>query len=167
MTHLIEEIKMSKEIEAQLKFQKMSLTDNMEALTGLFYKHYKEVYNYCDDIELSVDVAAYAQAEKEGKYFFFGVTLDDEIIGYCGFFVTYNIHYDKSLQARQDVVYLKEEFRKKGAGKAFIKYCDEQLKKLGVQVVYHHSKVYADIGHALLPLGYEEIEKLYCKRLDR
>jgi hypothetical protein len=48
-----------------------------------------------------------------------------------------------------------------------IRYADMQLKEDGVQVVYHHSKVAHNIGPLLERMGYEAVDLIYAKRLDK
>ena len=54
-----------------------------------------------------------------------------------------------------------------GAGERFIRYCDEQLRAQGVQAVYHHVKAKQSFGPTLTRQGYELVDLIYAKRLDR
>jgi hypothetical protein len=90
---------------------------------------------------------------------------DGVLTGYCVFFVRHNIHYASSLQASQDVIYIDPERR--GFGAEFILWCDQQLKEEGVQAVYHHVKQAHNFGPLLERFGYECVDLIYARRLDR
>jgi GNAT superfamily N-acetyltransferase len=91
----------------------------------------------------------------------------DTLVGYAVFFVRPNMHYMDSVQAVQDVLYLSPALRGTGHGMRFIRYCDEELTRLGVQAVYHHVKEKHNFGPALERMGYELVDLIYAKRLDR
>jgi N-acetylglutamate synthase-like GNAT family acetyltransferase len=65
------------------------------------------------------------------------------------------------------VLFLHPEHRSGFAGVRLIQYAEKQLKTLGVQVVYHHAKRTNRVGELLERLGYEFVDGLYAKRLDR
>ena len=85
--------------------------------------------------------------------------------GYAIYFLRRNIHYQTSLQAVQDILFLSAGLRRGLAGYRFIKWCDEQLKK-NVQVVYQHVKLAHNFGPVLERIGYEPVEVTYVRRLD-
>lgn len=132
---------------------------------GLIETHYKEVAHY-QDIKLNPDHETYRALEKNGALKVF-VARDEshELLGYAVFFIRLNLHYKTSLQALQDIIFINPKHR--GFGKAFINWCDEQLKKHGVQVVYQHVKKSHNFGPMLESLGYQEIDLIFGKRLDK
>lgn len=85
------------------------------------------------------------------------------LTGYAIFFVKHNLHYSTSLQAIQDVLYIDQKQR--GFGAKFILWCDQELKKLGVQAVYHHVKTKHDFGPLLKRIGYEHIDQIWGRLL--
>jgi hypothetical protein len=130
----------------------------------LFYKHWKEIGKY-QDIKLNVDMDKYQKLQDLGTLKCFTVRdNENKLIGYSIFFVSYNPHYKDSLQAQQDVLFIHPERR--GFGAKFIKWCDEELKKLGVQAVYHHVKKEHNFGPLLEKFGYELVDLIYARRLD-
>lgn len=93
--------------------------------------------------------------------------VDGSLIGYCVYFVKHAPHYAASIQAAQDVLYVARSHRG-GTGYRFIAWCDEQLAAEGVQVVYQHAKVaHPALGRILERQGYEAVDVIYAKRLDR
>lgn len=130
----------------------------------LLNEHYKEIAKY-QDIELKPDFDVYLQAEKNGALKVYTVRAEDNSLqGYAVFFARANPHYKDSIQAVQDVVFIRKEHR--GFGGAFIQWCDEQLAEAKVQAVYHHVKAKHNWGPMLERMGYELADLVYVKRLD-
>lgn len=137
----------------------------------LLERHYVEISAY-QDIELKPDFNKYLAMDQVGALRCY-VARDEnpdtgqlELIGYAVFFVNKNLHYSDSLQAVQDVLYFEKSQRGKGCGGKFIDWCDSQLRKDGVQVVYHHVKTKFNFGLLLESIGYKHIENIYGRRLD-
>lgn len=132
----------------------------------LLQAHYLEVAHY-KDIPLDVDVAAYDAVEAAGAFRVYTArTGAGALVGYAAFFVRANGHYRGSLQAVQDVLFVLPEAR--GLGGELIRYAEEQLTREGVQVVYQHIKVATPRTAALMErLGYEAVDTIFAKRLDR
>ncbi len=130
----------------------------------LLEKHWREIAHY-QDIILEPDLEQYERLEQLGFLKVFTARdSDNTLIGYAVYFIKRNIHYKSSLQAVQDVIYIDKD--KRGMGFKFIKWCDQQLKELGVQAVYHHVKKQHNFGPALERQGYELVDLIYGKRLD-
>jgi hypothetical protein len=144
-------------------FQRETLAGAFSDLMPLLEEHYREIAHY-QDIELDVDLEGYIRVENAGMLRLFTCRRQKELVGYAAFFVKPNLHYQKSLQAVQDVVFISKEHR--GFGRDFIRWCDEQLKLEGVQVVYHHVKSKHNWGRMLEGMGYELVDLIYAKRLD-
>lgn len=147
-----------------LTFQKERIQDIYDEMLPIFIAHYHEIAHY-KDIKLEPNVAEYFKMEDTGFVYAYTARDGGELIGYSVFFVKYNLHYKSSLQAWQDIIYISKERR--GFGKDFIKWCDEELRKLGVQVVYHHIKFDHDWSLVLEKMGYEKQDMLLSKRLDK
>lgn len=135
-------------------------------LDELLRRHWHEIAHF-PDIPLSVDWEAYEGVEATGKLRAYTARADGELVGYAAYFVNRNPHYKSSLQAFQDVLYVAPEHRKGRIGYKLIAFADAQLAAEGVQVTYQHSKVVHDIGAILERQGYELVDAVYAKRLDR
>lgn len=140
------------------------IKNNITEIGHLTKLHYAEVAPH-DDIPLKVDWERFMMLENAGAFKFFVVRKSRKMIGYAMFFVSYSIEYSESLQASMANIFIHPDHR--GQGLDFIQWCDEQLKNMGVQVVYHHVKVKKDYGKALERLGYEKMNIEYSKRLDK
>lgn len=128
-------------------------------------KHWSEIAHY-KDIQLSPNVEAYNRLEAAGVLRCFTARDCGKLIGYVAFFVQRHMHYDV-LCAAQDVLFVDPEHRKGMAGFRLIRYAEERLRKEGVAVVTQHVKKSNNVGKLLERMGYEEMDAVYTKRLDR
>ena len=144
-----------------MKFQREN-TSVYEEMKPLLEMHYKEIAHY-QDIPLEPDVSLYEKIEEQGNLRLYTVRQEGELIGYSIYFLKHNLHYKSSLQANQDIVFIRKDMR--GQGREFLAWCDEQLKNDGVGVVYHHVKAAHNFGPMLERQGYELIDLIYGKRL--
>lgn len=146
--------------------QRELLTDALwnEAMP-LLVAHWREIAHY-PDIILDPDRDQYLALEDLGVIRCFTARLERKLVGYAVFFVRPALHYAGSVQAYQDVLYLDPSVRG-GAGIRFVRWCDEQLEKSAIQVVYHHVKHAHNFGPLLERLGYELVDLIYARRLDK
>lgn len=134
----------------------------------LLEAHWHEVAHY-PDIPLEVDTAAYLAAQANGALRLYTVRENDaaELLrGYAVFFVRGNVHYASSIQASQDVIYVSPAARG-STGARLIRFAEQELRDDGVQAVYHHVKTAHNWGKLLERMGYEAVDVIYAKRLDR
>lgn len=151
---------------SQLVASREHIRDVWDEIAPLTQQHYAELAHF-QDIPLNPDRQSYEIAEAHGSLRTFVLRDAGRLIGYAIFFVARNSHYRDSLQARQDVLFLLPEYRGRRVGMTFIDACDAALRSEGVQAVYQHVKLAHDFGPLLLALGYEAVEKVYARRLDR
>jgi GNAT superfamily N-acetyltransferase len=129
--------------------------------------HWREIAHY-PDIPLDVDAASYEQVEAAGMLRIYTARLDGKLVGYAAFIVSPSLHYKGSIQAKQDVLYVDPAHRGGTIGARLVKFSDAHLAIEGVQVVMQHVKLsHPLLGRLLVLRGYEPIETLYAKRLDR
>lgn len=137
----------------------------MNEAMPLLYMHWKEIAHY-QDIKLEPAFDKYEQLDAEGALRVYTARDDGGLlIGYSVYFLRYNLHYRSSLNALQDVLFIHPNHR--GMGGKFIKWCDEQLKEEKVQAVYHHVKAQHNFGPLLERMGYELVDLIYARRLDK
>ena len=147
-----------------MTFQREELKDCINEARPLLLEHWKEIAHY-PDIQLEPDEERYFASEAAGVLRVYTARDDGAIVGYAVFFVNTNAHYKSSLQAMQDIIFIDPKHR--GSGGRFILWCDEQLKAEGVQVVFQHLKSRHNFGKMLERFGYELMDLIYAKRLDR
>jgi hypothetical protein len=149
----------------QTTFRTEPLTDGLIGeITPLLREHYLEIAHY-QDIELDPDWNKYFSIQANGSLKIF-TARDEEnrLHGYNCYFIHQNPHYRKSLQATNDVIFIRKTSR--GFGREFIAWCDEQLRAMGVQVAYHHVKAAHDWTPMLERMGYDFQDKIMSRRLD-
>lgn len=145
--------------------REIACRDLFVEISPLLETHFQEIARY-KDIELDPDFVGYDLMEARGSLRVFTARLEDgRLIGYAIYFVSPNLHYRKSLQAVQDVLFIHPAHR--GCGARLIRDADRELAKEGVQLVYHHVKCAHDFGPLLERMGYEQVEKIFARRLDR
>lgn len=135
-------------------------------LEELLERHYLEIAHF-KDIALDIEWDVYEQAEEAGNLRCFSARADGALIGYVAYLVRHNPHYRGSLQAVQDVIFIAPERRGLFAGSRLIAYADLCLAAEGVQVVYHHAKAAFPMDSILKRNGYELVDTLWARRLDK
>jgi GNAT superfamily N-acetyltransferase len=148
--------------------QREDLHPFWEDAQPLFAAHWREIAHYLD-IPLEPDTEVYERAQAMGMLRIYTVRgTGGDLYGYAMFFVRRNAHYASSLQAVQDVVFIHPEFRLGTLGMRLLKFAEDDLRASGVQVVYHHQKLaHPALGRILERQGYEAVETIWAKRLDR
>lgn len=146
--------------------QRERIHDLWEELFPLLDAHWREIAHF-PDIPLDVNIARYEQAEDAGVLRTFAARRDGELVGYAIYSVAFNSHYSGSLQAVQDVLFIHPDHRRSGAGLKLLREADQQMAADGVQAVYQHEKLAHPFSPLMERLGYECIERIWVKRLDK
>ena len=146
-----------------ITYQRESVIDVLDEIKPLLEMHWREIAHY-QDIELAPDWEFYLSVPSVRVY---TVRQDRELIGYGVFFLGPNRHYKHSIQAVQDILFVHPAYRFGRIGYRLIAFCDEQAKAEGAQAIYHHVKAAHDFGPLLKRLGYETVDLIYARRLDR
>lgn len=154
-------------IVSQMEFSEALVTDALiDEAMPLLEAHWREIAHYAD-IPLQVDRDYYIACAKAGVLRAYLFREDGALRGYAVYFVRHHIHYAGSMTAIQDVLYLTPALRGAMRGAQFIEWCDAQLRREGVQVVTQHMKLAHEFSATLNQLGYEAVETLWQRRLDR
>lgn len=131
----------------------------------LWEAHYQEIAAF-KDIPLDPDLQSYAAIAANGMLRIFTVRDEDgKLCGYQVMFVKKNPHYQTSLQAVQDILFLSPDKRNGLVGYRFIEWCDKKLAAEGVEVVYQHVKSAHDFSGLLERIGYKLHDKVMARRL--
>lgn len=148
-----------------MKFEQEQLSQKLiEELLPILIPHSEEV-ELDKDIPLDVAWSKYSFLQENNAMVLYTARNDEGVlVGYASYFVNPNLHYQSSLQATQDAIYIDKECR--GFGRAFIDWCDSQLRNMGVQKVYQNTKAVHDFGPMLATLGYRAEDIIYSRRLD-
>lgn len=136
----------------------------IEEFLPLLREHFKEIAHF-KDIVLDPDFAKYEAMDLTGRLLILTARVEGELVGYAIYFVMPALHYRRSLQAFQDVLYVAPEYRGGLLGMRLLKRSDQELKRMGVEVVRQHMKAAHSFGPLLARLGYELEDLIYVKRL--
>ena len=148
-------------------YQRELAQDLLGEIMPLLVEHKEEIAFY-QDIALDVDGNAYVHAEVNGLLRCYTARINGALVGYAVFFVKHNMHYQHSLQAIQDVLFVRKPHRHGRIGLGLIRFSEAELKNEGVAVCYHHLKVNRPETITLFrKLGYEDVDLIVAKRLDR
>ena len=152
-------------------YQRESIAAVRDEVAPLLEKHWAEVAHY-KDVPLDVDYSLYEEIERAGILRIYtarihspGMEGHKQLVGYLAAMVRFNGHYKGSLQATQDVLFVDPAWR--GCGGELIRHAEEELRLEGVQVLYQHVKAASTAGRLMEHIGYELVDLLYAKRLDR
>lgn len=152
------------EVATRVRFARECVDDVLEEIQPLLKEHWAEIAQY-PDIPLDPDFFQYRRAERAQQLRIF-TARKDELIGYAIYILAPALHYRSSLQAKQDVLYLKPAHRAGRIGWRLIEFADEQLRKDRVQIVHQHVKWNHNFGPLLDRIGYGLSEYIYSRRLD-
>jgi hypothetical protein len=135
-------------------------------ISKMFEKHYEEL-SVTKGFKLNPDYNVYWEADKRKTLKVILCKNGDETIGYIVYFIGLNLHYKDCLLATEDIYYLKPEYRKGRTGIKMFKFAEQYLKSIGVNMIRYSTKTHLDNSKLFEFLGYEFIEKVFIKKLDR
>ena len=143
-------------------FRKGVLAEVRSALV-LQQLHWDEVVR--DDRELEVDWETFFKLESLGKLITLLALEHSDVVGYAVFIVVKHPHSMKTIIAQNDVVFIRKDKRNGGVGYRFLKFCDDELRRSGIDMVTWHIKPATDFSPVVLKLGYHLHETIYAKHL--
>ena len=137
-----------------------------EELLPFFVEHYIEIA-HDKTVKLSPDWEQYYKLDAASVLQVF-IARDEEgtLLGYVVYFVTQNLHYKELRQAVQDLFFVDKTKRGYMVGIKLLKISEEILRNIGVQSIQQHVKLAHDFSPLLERQGYEQVEKLFIKRID-
>lgn len=151
---------------AQITYQKEALKDFILEFAELLKPHMDEI-NVSQRLGFvfKPDYGRYIKMQEAGV--FTVVTCRDEgkLVGYSVFGVMPHIRYADCKIAKEDLYYIKPEYRNKGLGKQLFIETEKVLKDQGVNQIIFTTKTYSDNSHIFEKLGYEFYEKAFTKRI--
>lgn len=124
--------------------------------------HYEEVGLFVGSDKFELSIEPYLKVEQLLRVF--TMRVDGKLVGYCVFLVVPHSYYPSTIWAKQECLYVHPKHRGRRAAK-FLIWCDEKLRKDGVDVVYRGVNVKNDYSAILERMGYESIERCYMRKL--
>lgn len=127
--------------------------------------HWEELAVNKDKVPMNPNVEQYENLMRDNILHNIVVYYENKIIGYSFIIVSPALHYQTTMYAHVDVVYVHPDFRgKDGVGMDLLMRTDELAKKLGAKVIMHHAKPHMpQIIKPLEYLGYSLYEHIYGK----
>jgi GNAT superfamily N-acetyltransferase len=110
-----------------------------------------------------INIELYLQLESLGRLLSYTLRKDNKVVGYSTYITGKHLQHKELLQARQDALYVKPEYRSHGL--AFIRYCERQLRSVGVSFIFRSSTTKKDWSSVLKRMDYVEVETIYMKDL--
>jgi GNAT superfamily N-acetyltransferase len=149
-------------------FQRETIEDVVGEIQPLLERHWHEVAHY-PDIPLIPNWPAYDQLQANDLLRIYTGRDYGRLIGYSIFTVHKGVHYSTSLEADEDLLFVLPEHRKGRFGLQLMQYAESQLAAEGVQLLKRRTKVAErlNFGTVLERMGYEPIDVIYGKRLDK
>lgn len=115
---------------------------------------------------VALDHGRYSRLSAAGMLKCYAARCDERLIGYASYLVMPTLHHGPDwVVAINDAVYLTPEHRKGWTAFRFLKQTEAALKKLGVNVIYHHDPHRQSIGQLFRALGYAPTQTTFEKVL--
>lgn len=136
--------------------------DHFSEIATLLDAHKEELCLF-DNVELAPKWDKYKMmADMNMLHAVFARTETGELVGYTVEFVIEHMHYDFKM-ATNDILYLKPKYR--GHGIRLIKFTENSLKKIGVDIYVMSIKPHVDFSQVIERFGYQHLESNYWRRL--
>jgi len=136
-----------------------------DEMLPLWNDHHRETANKFYG-PLNPQLETYLACDKNGCLYIFTARNKGILVGYQVFIVSEQLHSRDQIQAVQDVLYLKPEYRKGLTGYKFMKWCINELKNEGVDVVHQVISARNDFGKILERMGFQLEDLTYAKLLQ-
>lgn len=149
--------------QCDLVFSKESFDAVMSEAVNLLEQHRSEISLF-PDVQNDPDIDTYRIMEARGALHVYVARRAGQIVGYVSYIVHRNLHYNLQC-ASQDLLYLHPENRKGRAGLMLIKFSEEDLKNMGVDVITQHTKDIRNLSGLFSYLGYRPMDTIFYKRL--
>ena len=149
-----------------ITYQKESIKNFIGEFSELLEPHMAEI-NMSQKLgfEFNPDYKRYVKLDEAGVFVAVTCRDDGKLIGYCVFSIFPHIRYQACKFAKEDLYYIKPEYRGRGLGKTLFIVTEEALKDAGVNQVVFSTKTYQDYSPVFESLGYQFFEKNFTKRI--
>lgn len=139
--------------------------ERVDEVIPITIKHWIEVGR--KDIRFLPNFPEYIAGEREGIIRFFTVRRAGVLVGYSVFIVRHHQHYSTEMFAVQDVMFLDKTAREGMVGYKFVKFCNDELERAGVDVIVVGVNLKRDYGVLLERIGYEPTGVLFERRVNK
>lgn len=143
-------------------FQRELYVDIIEEALPLLTKHWEEIAWRRDKVPLSIADDVYRIIEHQGQLICFSARKGGLLVGYANFFLRPNPHYNQTMFATNDVIYVSPSYRGI-TGTKFTDFIEDELKALGAQVISYHVKEQLDWGSMLKRKHFDKVDSIWLK----
>jgi GNAT superfamily N-acetyltransferase len=148
-----------------ITYQQEFLDTVEKDIKPLIEDHWEEIALNKSAIKLNPDWDAYHNLEDAGILKIFTARFGGKLIGYFVVLIRNHIHYKDHVFAANDVLFLKQEYRKGLTGAKLMRFAEKCLKEDGVSVLVVNTKRHKPFDGLLEWLGYSHVENVYSKYL--
>lgn len=149
-----------------LNIQVERYADVIGEIKPLLEAHWREIASFQDAIPLDPNFDAYERMEAAGTLVILAARRDGALVGYSIFFLLPHVHYQTSLFAMNDILYLAPDERANGTGVRLIKQSERVMREHGARLISWHIKPTLDFSPLLERIGYERKEIVMAKLLE-
>ena len=149
-----------------MKYQQETVLGILPEILPLLEANFSETEEYIS--KLNPDLSLYFKLAKSDMYYVFTARTDEgELVGYIGMLVQPALHDKDTITATNDIWYVSPKHRGKFTGLRLIKYAESELRPIGVNYIFLHTKVINDLAGMLKRVGYSPHEIVSVKRLEK
>lgn len=147
----------------EVTFKEEFYKDIKDEMAPLLEEHWKSIALYQDKIPLAPNHEIYLEHNEAGTIKIYTARKDGELVGYFVLQLYNHIHYKHNFFAICDVIYVRPQHRAGGTGPKLIKYCEERMKELGVEVIAINTKAHTSFAPLLESMDYQIADLFYSK----
>lgn len=135
----------------------------LDEIRPLLPAHHEALGLFKPWMPLDPQYEAYLRRELTGELVYVTLRVDGKLAGYWISMVAPGFHYQSTLTATMDILWIQPEWRNRGASKLLHDTMEGELRRRGVKLWWAGSKSHASIAPWLESLGFEEAEVYLCK----
>lgn len=120
-------------------------------LRQIFPRHWEELALHRDVMPLKPQYGEYIERERSGRLFLVTVRQDGKIVAYYTAQVAPGFHYQDTLTAHMDMLFIVPERRGKGLALPLFRTVEDELRRRGVQLWHSGYKAHSPL----------QLDKLY------
>jgi len=144
------------------------IADIEDEIRPLHEAHYNETETTYLDTPFDASYDRYKASEEIAQFVLFTVRMDSTLVGYLQYYVFNDMH-TRVKQAREDALFITEEYRGKRLAPGLLSYAEDALRQLGCSYIGMTSKAPVgapDVGPFLEKRGYRPVAVFYTKKLE-
>lgn len=136
--------------------------ERLEELKALFPVHWMEVALYKDRMPLDPQWREYDRLYRNGQLLLMTARADGRLVGYLILLLGGAMHYDSTLTAKMDAIWVAPDHRDGTAGRRLLTATRAELERRGVKLWWMGSKDHKPIGKLYEALGFEQQESYFA-----